>query len=161
MLCVGCLLSCLVSSLRLLLKNCLTVSATHKATMAGSSSAVANTVFSFANVHRQIIAFVLVHESPGRRWSRKKHWPGGCSQSCGCCRSHNREDACEECNCNPCYVGWILTTINKDWFAKVRWFANTEYPEEQNLRQLARKRRKIISGVPERVSAQATHEIVG
>ena len=133
--------------------------------MAGSSSAVANTVntaFSFAKVHRRIIAFLLVHESPARgHWSHKKHWLGGCSSSCGCCRSHNREHACEECNCIPCYVGWILTTINKDWFATVRWFANTEYPEEQNLRQLARKRRKIISGIPERVSAQATHKIVG
>ena len=146
------------------------------------ASAAVNMVFSFGDVHRQIIAFVLVHESPGRRWSRKKHWQArtvrrpritnatvsmpkrmlkppwfdGCSpSSCGCCRSHNREDAGEEWKCIPCYVGWILTTINKDWFATVRRFANTEYPEEQNLRQLAQ------NVFPERVSAQATHEIVG
>ena len=146
------------------------------------ASAAVNMVFSFGDVHRRILAFVLVHDSPGWRWSRKKHWQartvrrplnisslkvsmpkrmlkppwlGGCSQSCGCCRSHNREDACQDCNCIPCFDGWILTTINKDWFATVRWFANTEYPEEQNLRQLAQ------NVFPERVSAQATHEIVG
>ena len=54
-------------------------------------------------------------EEPGP-WTCSKHF-NACGQSCGCCRSHNREDhgPCvmfSECNCSYCMNGWVLTTIS-------------------------------------------------
>ena len=45
-------------------------------------------------------------------WTRKWHF-GFCGQSCGCCRSRNREDSGPGLNCQPCYTGWILTTVSQ------------------------------------------------
>ena len=45
-------------------------------------------------------------------WARRRHF-GSCGQSCGCCRSHNPEDAGPGMNCQPCYTGWILCTVSK------------------------------------------------
>ena len=57
----------------------------------------------------------LLHHGP-EPWTRKGHWVfGGCGQSCGCCRSHNPEDAAPDANCVVCYQGWVVTTVSRGW----------------------------------------------
>ena len=45
-------------------------------------------------------------------WDPETHF-GYCGQSCGCCRSHNPEDACEGCNCQPCFTAWVLSCVSR------------------------------------------------
>ena len=55
-----------------------------------------------------MFAFLLYHDP---KWNVRSHF-GVCGQSCGCCRSHNAEDAGPESNCEACYTGWVLTTVS-------------------------------------------------
>ena len=57
-----------------------------------------------------------------RRWSPTRHY-GHCGQSCPCCRSHNPEDAHPDCNCEQCYLGWVLTTVSRQACATTQAYA--------------------------------------
>ena len=66
-------------------------------------------LFSSSDVGKDVMfAFLLYHDP---EWNIRSHF-GMCGQSCGCCRSHNPEDAGPDCNCEACYTGWVLTTIS-------------------------------------------------
>ena len=57
----------------------------------------------------------LLHHGP-EPWIRKEHWVyGQCDQFCGCCRSHNPEDAVRGTKCEVCYQGWIVTRVSCGW----------------------------------------------
>ena len=76
----------------------------------------------------EVLDYLLAHVSPGCRWLPRGHWLGhGCGQACGCCRSHNVEDAEEGCNCQPCYTGWILTTVDTSTRAAVAQYVTDQY----------------------------------
>ena len=71
-----------------------------------------------ADVLHLILSHLLYHEpiidiihQTRTAWTCLLHF-GSCGQSCGCCRSHNREDAAPGMNCQPCYTGWILRTVS-------------------------------------------------
>ena len=62
----------------------------------------------------------LLHHGP-EPWTRQNHWVfGHCGQSCGCCRSHNLEDAGPDANCELCYHGWIVTCVSRGWKASAQ-----------------------------------------
>ena len=57
---------------------------------------------------QDIAPFLLEHPAV---WRPKGHF-GECGQNCGCCRSHNPEDAAEGCNCQCCFTGWELSSVS-------------------------------------------------
>jgi hypothetical protein len=77
----------------------------------------------------KILSFLLHHcnwgDWPCGSWKKRGHWPGGCGQSCGCCRSHNPEDAAPNCNCERCYTGWVMTTVCKEFYLHARRCADS------------------------------------
>jgi guanyl-specific ribonuclease Sa len=56
------------------------------------------------------IAPLLLEHPAG--WHPRRHLEC-CGQSCGCCRSHNIEDAHEGGNCQPCFTGWVLSCVSR------------------------------------------------
>ena len=74
----------------------------------------------------QVLSFICWHGNPPYpMWRPKgpgKHW-GACDQSCGRCRSHNREYADPDCNCIPCYDAWTLTCVSKQF---LKWIKGLE-----------------------------------
>ena len=89
-----------------------------------------------AEVLESIFAHLLYHEmvlwtdSQGQfnimPWKPHGHF-GHCGQSCGCCRSHNRDDAGFDMNCDPCYAGWILTQVSQRVLAATKSYARRTY----------------------------------
>ena len=56
---------------------------------------------------QHFLSFLLLHPTG---WDRKKHF-WFCGHSCGCCCSHNPEDAGDGHGCDACYTAWVLTQL--------------------------------------------------
>ena len=56
---------------------------------------------------QHFLSFLLLHPTG---WDRKKHF-WFCGHSCGCCCSHDPEDAALGHGCDACYTAWVLTQL--------------------------------------------------
>ena len=80
-----------------------------------------------AHIWAAVVPFLLRHPPTTVYGSLRRWWPRhhymSCGQSCGCCASHNPEDAHPDFNCEGCYLGWVLTTVSRQACATTQAYA--------------------------------------
>ena len=80
-----------------------------------------------AHIWAAVVPFLLRHPPLTVDGSLRRWWPGhhymSCGQGCPCCRSHNLEDAHPDCNCEQCYLAWVLTTVSHQACATTQAYA--------------------------------------
>ena len=77
------------------------------------------------------VPFIVEHEGA---WDPETHF-GQCGQSCGCCRSHNPEDACEGCNCQLCFTAWVLSCVSRSAHSALGTYVRQNYAPLRTSRQ--------------------------
>jgi hypothetical protein len=67
-----------------------------------------------------VLGFIGAHYDWGSTWAIHRHWEGGCSQSCGCCRAANDEDW--PTGCEECVNLWFFRGANREARIRVRMY---------------------------------------